>query len=260
MNNVQEGEEMAAQNKEEEEPDYLSDVFLIEDSTKEKTIKEPPRNRKVDEEFILQEGLAKPISTDNVGFKLLSKMGYDPLKHNQVVKTEIFLKRDRTGVGVAEAGRKQAKMMLEEQMDKVRERDENDGEVKKQFLKVKGEKFESRRLRNHLIKIRQVEENLREILGLESSPELLSFDPSEINIHDDDNNNDKLIISNEEDQPTLTSVAEEFIEPDYSSLLHERVLKLRNSPFYYCYWCGARFSDESDLLQNCPGSLEENHE
>ena len=71
---------------EDEQEDYMSDVFLERDvrpglTGKKRTITiVETKSKKVksedDEKRARAEGLAKPISTDNKGYSLLSKLGY----------------------------------------------------------------------------------------------------------------------------------------------------------------------------------------
>jgi hypothetical protein len=72
-------------------PDYMSDVFVVEGKTKptKKQVKRlnPKKSTKNKKRLMrlntlerdnLAEGLATPIDSDNKGFKLLHKMGYTP--------------------------------------------------------------------------------------------------------------------------------------------------------------------------------------
>jgi hypothetical protein len=268
-----------------DEPDYLSDAFLQNidaQSTRDAKQKQslaaivPPKNRRVDAETVLQEGLAKPITEENVGFKLLAKMGYKPASEaakaptnppseSQVLEhhagkgpVEIFLKRDRAGLGVAEESRKQARQIVDEELEKARNREQNEGEIKQLYRKSKGFEFESRRLRGQLIKIRKVEQNLCETLGLETPPVAVDVDPAEIDVSEDTSDTAAGCSVNVQNQ--VVGLAGELFEPDYVTILRAHVLKLRHAPFFYCFYCGVHYKDADDITESCPGETEDDHE
>ena len=283
----------------EEEDDYMSDAFLkkLENESKLKSKPKPtsqyifhndqPRTRKSDAESVLQEGLEKPIPESNVGFKLLSKMGFDPSQSANKQPIDIVLKKSRTGLGVEETARKQAKLIMESELQKIQSLQEQETVLKDEYRRSKGERFETRKLRGQLIKIRQIEATLREQLGIteegeEAPQEPPQADPAEIDLSDDLHDDSTKVKSEENDQHALLNqqsnddevregadvyVADKvgeneggLIEPDYAPILHEKVMQLRSAPFFYCFFCGHRYKNKEDLEQGCPGANESDHD
>jgi hypothetical protein len=101
-------------------PDYMSDVFVVEGKTKptKKQVKRlnPKKSTKNKKRLMrlntlerdnLAEGLATPIDSDNKGFKLLHKMGYTPGEslgkprggNNIIEPIPVVIKEDRVGIG-----------------------------------------------------------------------------------------------------------------------------------------------------------------
>jgi hypothetical protein len=270
-----------------DEEDYLSDAMLKRlEQEEDKSLKKknplqqqdqqpPPKNRKRDELTVLQEGLSKPLDESNVGFKLLAKMGYKPTTSNNSStgepasksSIEVHIKQDRSGIGIAELERKQARLMMEEETRKTNERMENETEIKSQYLQSHGSRYESRRLRNHVIKIKQAEANLRDLLKLEplldGSAAAPSEDPDEISLENDETS---LLPTTDNTAGSLSPVVlellpqGEMVEPNYAQLLNDYVKKLKKSPYFYCYFCGCRYSSEEELLASCPGNSESDHE
>ncbi|KAJ1306006.1 hypothetical protein OPQ81_010721 [Rhizoctonia solani] len=59
------------------------------------------------------------------------------------------------------------------------------------------------------------------------------------------------------DQETVDA-AREYLEKN----VHERlamVLDYLRTKYFYCFWCGASYNDETDLEANCPGPDEDSH-
>jgi len=265
-----------------DEPDYMSDAFLQSLEDPKRANPKPdamPRNKRQDVEAVLRDGLSKPVPQENIGFKLLSKMGYSASsEHASQGPIDIHLKRDRTGIGIAEEARKQTKLMIDEEAARHMERVNNEGHVKEQFRKSQSSKFESRRYRGQFKKLTQVETNLYEKLNLEPPPQVVQQnDPAEINLDDNEeveaptpvvdstSPEDREIHSEVEYDTGMAPVQplpemDSFVEPDYETLVAEKVAKLRAAPFFYCFYCGAQYTNEEDLVANCPGDTEEAHD
>jgi hypothetical protein len=48
-------------------------------------------------------------------------------------------------------------------------------------------------------------------------------------------------------------------EPGAPQAQLEQLLSYLRSRFYYCYFCGAAYASQEELLQACPGAREEDH-
>ncbi|KAF8528898.1 hypothetical protein BU17DRAFT_37816 [Hysterangium stoloniferum] len=59
--------------------------------------------------------------------------------------------------------------------------------------------------------------------------------------------------------PDLVAKARTFIHSDAQTRLKLLVEYLR-SKYLYCFWCGTQYTDSEDLLSNCPGLEEEDHD
>lgn len=217
--------------------DYWSDEFIVqacaEDqgrATKRPRCLQPSqldKQAKLDlERAQLAHGLAQPVSKQNKGYAMLAKMAGSEEKLAAVF-------RDPISPPVVH----QPRHTSSDHDDAAKE--DLGKEQEEAFRVSQVQKFENRRAYGQLMKIRRVEENL----GI----------PQDINQSQEQD-------VDQEATTSATTASGQLQEPDYGSMVTDRVRRLRQAPFCYCFYCGCKYHDEQDLLDHCPGQEEKDHD
>lgn len=178
----------------------------------------------------------------------------------------------------------------------AREREAREAEARSAFLRSRGAQFESRRVRGQLRKARAVRAQLDDALGLAKPAPPTSADPNEVALDtgaddedqtlrprpghelgevawdpsDEDEDDDDQDGQSDDDQdgqsaeghpaPASRAAAVEEDEQDPTTALDAEVQALRGAPYWYCFWCSARYEGEDDLARHCPGPAEADHD
>ncbi|KAK9829286.1 hypothetical protein WJX72_004951 [[Myrmecia] bisecta] len=188
------------------------------------------------------DGLAQPLPSDNRGFALLSKMGYQPGsglgKHasGQTTPLPLLPKSARSGLGIDEAKRRQVELRREQQQLRGVKRARVDKQWQVAFKQQQSTRLADRHAAELLTSARQVCQTLDERAGLEAS----IMWPCQVNTDD----------NIEPDNDWEATSAQDRLE-DVVLYLRER--------HYYCVYCGCQYDDASDLARSCPGREEEQH-
>ena len=236
--------------------DYLSDDFLVQASAQDEerkrnnhdkrniaaifTSSELNKQSKLElERAQLTQGLSKPIAKESKGYAMLAKMGY---RQNEAKPVQAPILPPALQALTREVTAEQERKKLREQA-----RDEEDEKDKQEFRRSQAQRFENRRAFGLLSKIRRVEENL----GIEQDDE-----PSK-QLEDEESVEESSVAELSNDESHLGQVLK---EPDYQAMLALRVKKLRQTPYFFCFYCGCKYTDEKDLLENCPGTEEKDHD
>ncbi|XP_014512345.1 G patch domain-containing protein 11 isoform X1 [Vigna radiata var. radiata] len=254
--------ENGAQGNEVQEDDYMGDLsqFLPSDafdppkissskkiSSKKDPLVNPSRNRlktlswqerrKLERERKQQEEdeqtLAKveaPIPQSNIGFKLLKQMGYTPGSalgkqgSGRAEPVGIEIRRSRAGVGL-EDPHKEKRKKEEIMMNRKRRKEED---LMKEFGSRQKSQWQSKRV---IINYNKAKAALDQLENREIVEPQKNDDDSEV----------------EEEE-------EEITEEELNDVL----MKLRDE-FNYCLFCGCKYESSEALLDNCPGTNEDDH-
>ena len=251
-----------------EEEDYMSDKFLQPIATqttplnKNKTFQRKRKLEKIKSESDLkskfkpkhvveheqrEKGLSTSLSTDNLGFKMMAKMGYkhgDGLGKKGEGRSEpvpIQLKSNRFGFGKESSdkeklnARKKLKLIVAEKKLKLELIQQQD------FRSRMSKKFNLQQTERDLGKSQTT------CYQLDSSEEIEAplyefFWPNHI-----------IEVDEEE--------AEDTYEDDYTA--EDKLAMITNylrEKYFYCVWCASKYNDLNDLMQHCPGDTAAIHD
>ncbi|XP_022640682.1 uncharacterized protein C6F6.19 isoform X2 [Vigna radiata var. radiata] len=189
------------------------------------------RERKQQEED--EQTLAKveaPIPQSNIGFKLLKQMGYTPGSalgkqgSGRAEPVGIEIRRSRAGVGL-EDPHKEKRKKEEIMMNRKRRKEED---LMKEFGSRQKSQWQSKRV---IINYNKAKAALDQLENREIVEPQKNDDDSEV----------------EEEE-------EEITEEELNDVL----MKLRDE-FNYCLFCGCKYESSEALLDNCPGTNEDDH-
>ncbi|CAN6614705.1 hypothetical protein TRVA0_006S00320 [Trichomonascus vanleenenianus] len=208
---------------------------------------------------------------ENRGLKLLRKMGYKPGSRlgsakpdktaiNEPVVLEI--KPGRHGIGAERAMKKE---LLEAQDEHSRKQEAE----KSDFREHIREQHETKRT---LGRLKAAQKVLLNIEHLDDHPYEFT-DLSELNVLyrglvAENQAKQRLAelkkgFLGESLQTTVSDDHEDAELGEFEELLPEerlqKVLDFLRQHHYYCFWCSAKYVDEADLLEHCPGEDEEDH-
>uniref|UniRef100_A0A1B6JFI2 G patch domain-containing protein 11 n=2 Tax=Homalodisca liturata TaxID=320908 RepID=A0A1B6JFI2_9HEMI len=292
----------------EEEFDYMSDAFLESVCGKDdirpglikgraqqydhkravKKMKADEKNRirnpsmKEKESVNREDALSKPLDSDNVGFKMLQKLGFKPgtglgrSGEGRVEPISVEVKSDRQGLGrkasLAEVAKLQAKYRAE-----ARERMLNIDDYRSRKAEEAAEKM----AKFDLIKCQRVCWELDSKEYIDEPAESWFWPekklPTECKEEEEGGEEEEEVDEKDEDQhypvgssnkETTSDCEEDLVgtehadEEEVEFSVQEKVemltLYLRRTHLY-CVWCGHSFDDEKDLQQECPGPGKEDH-
>ena len=204
-----------------------------------------PKTRHEREEEQRTEGLNKAITSDNIGFKLLQKMGYSEGKglgrSGEGIKTpiNITLKNNSTGLGVETRKKEIAvkKKVYKENILKWKE---------DEFRTHNLQKNTSNMLRREYFKAQRICEELDEKADISEPVEDFFWTKDAITKLRGEKDDD---VSSDDDLD---------VEPSEEKLVS--ILDYLRSMHLYCLYCAFKAEDKGDLERNCPGPYRLDHE
>merc|ERR1712129_350077 len=166
-------------------------------------------------------GLQQPIPKNNIGFKLLSKMGYKQKDNTSQHKAnEIIIRANKSGLGMHEQKREKMEK-LESLMVTTKK------QTRQQFAESIRQKAKHRKC------IKDIEQSM-----------IISHN---LNATDDEQKDD------EEIDLQILSYTE------CTDKLSKILTDLRENHLF-CYWCGVKYEDTSSMNAHCPGTDEKLHD
>ncbi|RHZ67766.1 hypothetical protein Glove_299g26 [Diversispora epigaea] len=243
--------------------DYMSPKYLTETSSSSEKIQtySERRRKKLEksnlegyikprheiEEERRNQGLSKRIDNEDnesPGLKLLIKMGYEKGKSlgkdqnnnsGLIEPLDIEIKKDRLGIGMSTEIKRKAQTELVKAVKREKIEEET-------FIQRMSQERENKRIEQQLNTIRRVCENLDKKKGIENNVFWLNIENEEQEI--------EKIENEEEEEFEKLETNEKF------DLIHTY---LRNR-YHYCFWCGSDYDSAKELLRECPGTKEVDHE
>ncbi|XP_006018482.1 G patch domain-containing protein 11 isoform X1 [Alligator sinensis] len=258
---------------EEEEDDYMSDIFIntkqdvrpglpmvrrvketIQKEERQKEANEKNRQKSIKEEEKERRDtvLQSALGNENKGFALLQKMGY---KTGQALgKTgkgivepiPLNIKTGRSGLGHEEQKKRKAEEKLENYRRKIHMKKQADEQAADQFRVRFKNKQEERKIEGDLRKSQKACQQLDSQKDINIPKEIWYWMESEPEEEKDE--------EKEEDE-------DEYKSSDLSASEKLQILTayLRGEHFY-CIWCGTAYEDSEDLSSNCPGDSSAAHD
>ncbi|CAG8538640.1 3530_t:CDS:2 [Diversispora eburnea] len=249
----------------EDTEDYMSSKFLTESSSSSQKIQTYSERRRkkleksniegyikprheIEEEKRIQ-GLSKRIDNEDnesPGLKLLIKMGYEKgkslgkdqnnnsgliepldieIKKGAELYCNVFVLWNRYGIGMSTEIKRKAQTELIKAVKREKIEEET-------FIQRMSQESVNKRIEQQLNTIRR---------GIENNVFWLHIENEEQEIEE---------IENEE---------EEFEKLETNEKLDIILTYLRNR-YHYCFWCGSDYDSAEELLRECPGTKEEDHE
>ncbi|XP_012257853.2 G patch domain-containing protein 11 [Athalia rosae] len=222
------------------ELDLLKRKAEIEARLKEKNI-----SVKVIEQETRDKGLAAAITSDNKGYKLLTKMGYTPgqgigKKESGIAEPiGIDLKSNRLGLGQVSKKKCPAVINGEKNVEKISTND-----FRERIAQKKTEQMIEVDLRRSQKSCEQLDtqHNI-------TTPDEVWYWPVVLKEKNEESESE----SEDEDK-----TFDESIELTTSEKL-EILTKYLRDKYFYCIWCGAAYDGADDLRDNCPGRTRDDH-
>jgi len=222
------------------------------------------------------EGLSTPVSKNNIGHKLMQKMGYKEgqglgvRESGRSTPVNINIKEDRGGLGRDTLIKAARKELTDRKL--TNEQTRRDMFRSKQKLQLN-----ERKIRSDLTKARGVVETLdtqAEIpehslwpLKIEEKEEIeddgIELDRKPLTEEEQEDKAHKLVRVNDDelDQPRLVT-NNENLEIPFGTILIDlnKVLTYLREKHFYCYYCCIKFDGMDDMIKSCPGPTEQDHE
>lgn len=230
--------------------DYCSDIFVAQannnSSSKSTTSKQQkPLSALMEQSY--SQGISQPIAEDNKGFKMLRKLGYiagsglGKSEHGITEPISIQKRSSDTisvGLGVLEAKRR-----------KIEDFKASKDKQQENFKYKLSADYTSGKLKKDLESIIKTLYELDIKHGKCFSHKCSQAWSDRIEGLLEENSDNK------DDHAKGTLLTDDIgLTEEIGSLVHH----LRNV-YNYCYYCGVEYDNEDDLLNNCPGSEEEDH-
>ncbi|CAG7717368.1 unnamed protein product [Allacma fusca] len=263
-----------------DEPDYLSDEFLVQcipndvrpgllyhagQKRKHELLKQQEKdnveNRKKNksqkqiEEERREQGLNTAIGADNKGFQMLQRMGFKPgtsigLRSRESTSTSssikepvpIVIKSDRKGLG-EKTKKEETRAKIEEwkqRREQLADPNQYRNRIREDVI-IKEINIDLKRAQS-ACKTLNAQNNVVE-------PPEIWFWPPVIKVKEDDEDEEDL----EEEQ---NDSDEAKVEPPEQLQAVTRYLR---SEYFYCIWCGTNYDNEEDLENSCPGNSRQEH-
>mmetsp|Transcript_1694 Transcript_1694/g.2821 ORF Transcript_1694/g.2821 Transcript_1694/m.2821 type:complete len:331 (-) Transcript_1694:245-1237(-) len=293
--------------KDDQPDDYLSDQFLqtLEQrgsamsssnfrskrrANKKRPEKLLPLHQRMEERR--EEGLAQQISQDNIGFKLLSKMGFKEgkglgkEKQGILAPVGVEIKNDKSGLG-------KSAQIKEKIAEKARAHHQIATERTGDFARAQRAQFLARRLRGHLQQARAVCRQLDLAAGknrsflwpgededdegadvgdgvagseLDKQHQDPIFKPVEE--HEEENYTDEVPKMRADVEEMFSEYTQFFGRMPHSESPWEEqddegkldiATKYLRRTYYHCIYCGCKYKDTLDLEAHCPGNTFDDH-
>lgn len=198
-----------------------------------------------------EQGLQKSLTSENKGFEMLSRMGY---KTGQAIgKTSsgivepigIKIKDGRAGLGreaaIKELWEQKAAIRRERKSQTIETLNVDD------YRKRMVEKSSNRKEIGDLGKCQRACEKLDQAEKVKE-PVLCWFWPDRRTKEEIEEEQERQLEDDEEQ------------EEDYTNCQKlEMLIKFLRTTYNYCHWCGVKFIDVTDLMENCPGPGKDDH-
>jgi len=259
--------------EEEDEDDYMSDKYLLNESkpglmpklfldrhkrgesstTKKKNTPKPKQDKhqsvKVKEHENRKKKLDQALDESNKGFAMLARMGFkkgmglgkDGQGRSDPIPIDI--KTGRGGVGkTSEEERKRTKR-LEMYRIKAKRRKEDEEHLKGDFKSRMRSKINERQVFADLCKSQKACHQLDHKKGMEEPIQSWYWTKQ----------------PPQDDEEQEVEEVQDEVEEDDNEKLVILTCYLRTE-HRYCIWCGITFNDENDLKENCPGDTFEDHQ
>lgn len=201
-------------------------------------------------------GLLQPVSSENIGYKLLKKKGYNEgegLGKNCSGMLEPVVTSKRKFSDVSGIGINEKKDRIVAKLEAKRVHHSN-------LVENLEQTFRQNNLNAHCksVMLRNIRKTQKAIYELDLSK---GYHAHKLTVGLEDN--DDFSHSNSYDKEThgdtsLNSIIENCFSGDIASCLEECLSYLK-SIHYYCFYCGVCYNDLDDLMRNCPGDQEEDH-
>nr|CDJ80948.1 D111 G-patch domain containing protein [Haemonchus contortus] len=290
----------------EELDDYMSDDFLtgtkdvkpglvtsrehkrwlkaeVEKMENRQNERPPPKTKRDLEKALREEALSKPVPETSKGFALLAKMGFKPGMSLGRKKDEndlgsgitepipVEVKATRTGLGHANEQEKQAKLRIQQEMERMKRRAEQHAELTEEYKKRKREMSNTKDLIKDIVSSRKICVELDLRANVEQ-PEESWFWKSYIKRESvdcrvgsssygevSDRNEDlRFYYANGKEAPE-----EERYDELPDEILHEKLIRITcylRDTYRYCIWCGCQFENSDELDSYCPGQDRHAHD
>uniref|UniRef100_A0A0N4Z4K1 DUF4187 domain-containing protein n=1 Tax=Parastrongyloides trichosuri TaxID=131310 RepID=A0A0N4Z4K1_PARTI len=258
-----------------DEDDYMSEALIngLPERSEEKIIRnrerdrlikiakrsEEARNRQLNtlslpkmQEKVRKEIEEKPIPKDNIGVKLLMKMGYNldneesnKVKLNKPIVVET--KVDTLGLGFVENEKKKVKELFDERVQQTRKKVEQIEELVDDFRKRKRDDKLYALTMSDLRKCQRVCHEMDQRILMAKPLDDYFWPRSIMKIKDDGEIDDEAF--------RLEKLHENELTEKLDSILNY----LRDQ-HYYCTYCGCTFENVEELSVQCPGITREEHD
>jgi len=265
-----------------EEPDYMSEEFLascVKDvrpglvfkksvkrqfQLEEEQQKANDKTRSLNKPVRLleaerrEEGLKEAIPTQNKGFAMLQKMGYNPGQglgksgEGRIEPVSVELKADRGGLGRDAAVKEIMSRKLTMLARKISS--QSSASSLTEFRNRMKDQASQRLTAADLRKSQRMCENLDEKKNIDKPVESW-FWPKKEELEDEESDNKKLKLEEEVEAEQSEDEGDELEPTEQLELLTTYLRKVH----IYCIWCGTLFDDDQDLSSNCPGPTREDH-
>ncbi|KAK4030015.1 G patch domain-containing protein 11 [Daphnia magna] len=196
-----------------------------------------------------EEGLSTAISSQNKGFAMLQKMGYNPGKglgkteEGRVEPVAVEIKTTRAGLGREAA----VKDILQRKMTMLQNRisSQNSSTSVTEFRNRKKDEAVQKlilvdlRKSQRMCQVLDEEKNILEPAELWFWPQVVK-DPEE---------------SDQEDKDVEEKEEEQLLPGEQLELITAYLRQVH----WYCTWCATKFNDDQDLTSSCPGATRDEH-
>ena len=239
---------------------------LFADKDKNKYQSPPKKKLKVRMKEERDKGLEKPISSNNIGFKLLSKMGY---KNGMIIgknnnNNNYYNDND-------DINDKNKQIILKEPI-KIKIRDKNSGlgmhEMKERKVETLKKLIESQKSqRDNLFKqsIRQKSKHKQLIKDIKQSMIICENLDIQNNVNLSNPiwykpKEDKKI-ENQDEQDEDDDIDEiEILSFIQCKTKLSNILHYLRDEHLYCYWCGIKYKETKEMNRSCPGNDKNLHD
>ena len=196
-------------------------------------------------------GLKTEISSDNLGFRLMAKMGYKKgqgLGKNSTGRVEpisVKLKSNRGGLGKEAREKERKDRKKKAQLAALKARQKSGQILQEDFCFRMRNQFKYKTFTRDLYKSQKVCHTLD--LNSNWDAPLIDYYWPEAVMNP---------LGEDEKQ-------EEFYDEEIELSPEEKLISLTGylrEKYFYCVWCGVAFNDLEDLNNNCPGDTNELHD
>lgn len=267
-----------------EEDDYMSNAFIVpqandkpkdnfstwrkrrlnikdekpHNSEEKSQIKRPKKQKELQKET-REKGLSTAITSDNLGFKLMAKMGYksgEGLGKSSAGRKEpipIVIKSSRSGLGKEAREKEKMERKLKVQMAAMKARQRMNQVLQKDFQSRMRDQYAEQTFERDLYKSQKVCHQLDCDKDISEPKQSYYWPEAALNKP-----------SKGDEESSCVAYEESDDEEDFTELSAEEKLKsitqyLRMN-YFYCVWCAIKYNDLDDMIANCPGDTKLLHD